>query len=220
MSNHTSKPCRVCGNSFPATKEYFHADKARNDGLANLCKSCAKAKRRAWYVKNQARAIEYSQQWVADNYQRTLAYNRQWGRANPDKKKQYNSKWKTSNRPKHLASRRRRYQLQAEQRRAEAKAWRAANPEKVRIQWKVRQARERCAEGNHIPDDIRALYQLQNGHCAYCGITLHHKYHVDHIMPLSRGGSNNPDNLALACRSCNLSKKDKTVIEWLKVRGW
>ena len=32
------------------------------------------------------------------------------------------------------------------------------------------------------------------------------KYHVDHRMPLSLGGSNYPDNLQLLCPTCNLSK--------------
>lgn len=220
MSNNTPKPCRACGNLFPATKEHFHADRSKRDGLNSTCKACAKINKRKWYVKNQARAIAYSKQWVTDNYERVLANGRRWNKENPDKKKQYNSTWKINNRTKHLASRRRRYQLQSEQRRAEAKAWRAANPEKKRIQWKTRQARKRSAEGNHTPDDIRNIYKLQDGHCGYCGITLHNEYHVDHIEPISRGGSNDSSNLLIACGYCNLSKKDKTIAEWIKARGW
>jgi 5-methylcytosine-specific restriction endonuclease McrA len=40
-------------------------------------------------------------------------------------------------------------------------------------------------------------------------------YHVDHMTPLSRGGSNGPENLVCACRRCNLSKHNKTVPEFL-----
>jgi len=36
----------------------------------------------------------------------------------------------------------------------------------------------------------------------------------DHVVPLSRGGSNALVNLATACRPCNLSKGSKTVEEW------
>lgn len=40
--------------------------------------------------------------------------------------------------------------------------------------------------------------------------------HFDHIEPYSKGGSNiDPDNFALACKSCNSSKGTKTIEEWL-----
>jgi hypothetical protein len=49
--------------------------------------------------------------------------------------------------------------------------------------------------------------------CRYCG-----RYtpdgHVDHIIPLSRGGNDDLDNLAWACPDCNGSKGDKTLAEW------
>ena len=35
-------------------------------------------------------------------------------------------------------------------------------------------------------------------------------FHIEHIIPRSRGGSNEVDNLAHACPSCNLSKSDRT----------
>ena len=37
---------------------------------------------------------------------------------------------------------------------------------------------------------------------------------ADHILPLSRGGSNALVNLATACRPCNLSKGSKAVEDW------
>lgn len=50
--------------------------------------------------------------------------------------------------------------------------------------------------------------------CVYCGST--EKLTLDHIVPKSKGGSNNTNNLACCCRSCNSSKKDKSLEEWLK----
>ena len=50
------------------------------------------------------------------------------------------------------------------------------------------------------------------GPCFYCGgvdgITM------DHVIPISRGGTHGIGNLVPACMSCNLKKNDKTVMEW------
>ena len=38
-------------------------------------------------------------------------------------------------------------------------------------------------------------------------------FHVEHVIPLSRNGSSEFDNLALACPSCNLKKSDRVEIQ-------
>jgi 5-methylcytosine-specific restriction endonuclease McrA len=43
---------------------------------------------------------------------------------------------------------------------------------------------------------------------------LGRSYHVDHKQPVSRGGSNWPENLAVTCPTCNLRKSDKTEAEF------
>ena len=214
------KRCGNCSAILPATPDYFSRDKSKRDGLTSACKTCARLRRHKWYSRNRQYAIDYSKQWSSEHYDRVLAYNREWRKANREKIYRYNENWKRNHRSAHLSSRRRRYILHADARCQEARKWRRANPDKVRIQWKVRQSRLRSAIGNHTPQDIRDLYEEQEGRCAYCGITLHNEYHVDHTIPISRGGSNNPSDLALTCPFCNLSKKDKTVAEWQKVRGW
>jgi 5-methylcytosine-specific restriction endonuclease McrA len=37
---------------------------------------------------------------------------------------------------------------------------------------------------------------------------------VDHIVPISCGGDDLPDNFAVSCPSCNLSKHDHLLHEW------
>lgn len=54
-----------------------------------------------------------------------------------------------------------------------------------------------------------AVFARDNHTCQYCGakapdVTLH----VDHIHPVSKGGSNQSDNLITACAKCNLGKAD------------
>jgi hypothetical protein len=45
-------------------------------------------------------------------------------------------------------------------------------------------------------------------------IMLHKRYHVDHVMPLSKDGLHDKDNIQLLCPKCNLSKAAKDPYEW------
>lgn len=52
-----------------------------------------------------------------------------------------------------------------------------------------------------------------NFRCVYCG-EADAEMHIDHVVPISRGGSNEVDNLVAACAACNSSKGDKLPSEW------
>lgn len=42
--------------------------------------------------------------------------------------------------------------------------------------------------------------------CAWCGTHWREDFHIDHVVAVSRGGSNDLSNLVAACSTCNLSK--------------
>lgn len=53
----------------------------------------------------------------------------------------------------------------------------------------------------------------QAAECAYCGATSN--LTVEHFIPVTAGGSDDPINLTLACLSCNTRKKDQNPIQFL-----
>lgn len=55
------------------------------------------------------------------------------------------------------------------------------------------------------------------GPCRYCGSWVAGT--VDHLVPISRGGTNARDNLVSACSGCNYGKRDRTEQEWLAALG-
>lgn len=78
-------------------------------------------------------------------------------------------------------------------------------------------ARKMGAAGSHDGGDVEAIRHRQLGLCAYCGTPIPAgRGHVDHVVPLSRGGGNGPDNLALSCSHCNQSKGAKTPEEFFR----
>lgn len=60
----------------------------------------------------------------------------------------------------------------------------------------------------HIPSEVRIrVYNRDQGKCKRCGSRENLEF--DHIVPVSRGGSNTEKNIELLCRSCNRRKLDK-----------
>lgn len=64
---------------------------------------------------------------------------------------------------------------------------------------------------------LNFIFKRDNYTCVYCG-QVGGKLEADHIMPFSRGGSDEVGNLITSCRKCNRQKKDKTVEEFQQWR--
>jgi hypothetical protein len=61
----------------------------------------------------------------------------------------------------------------------------------------------------------RQVLTRAGGRCEYC--RMHQSlqgatFHIEHIIPLARGGTSVSENLALACPSCNLHKSDRVSV--------
>jgi 5-methylcytosine-specific restriction endonuclease McrA len=63
--------------------------------------------------------------------------------------------------------------------------------------------------------DIGKILCLQDMKCAYCGQEISGLYHIDHKHPVSRGGTNDPENLQATCPKCNMRKGAMTHEEFL-----
>jgi hypothetical protein len=63
----------------------------------------------------------------------------------------------------------------------------------------------------------REIFDRSDGKCHYCGtvLTLDGKWHVEHQLPRALGGGDEGLNLVAACVRCNLSKSDRTAIEFV-----
>lgn len=66
----------------------------------------------------------------------------------------------------------------------------------------------------------KKLYELQRGKCACCCKPLGNNYHLDHRVPLARGGRNEDCNMQLLRAKCNMQKSAKDPIEFMQERGF
>lgn len=60
--------------------------------------------------------------------------------------------------------------------------------------------------------------------CKYCGVLTGPDAEIDHVIPLSKGGTNELDNLVTACRPCNQAKRDGKAkgcrLDGTPMAGW
>lgn len=152
----------------------------------------------------------------------------------PEKARMRRRKWQEKNRDKkNLAQRLKRASSLTEVRakevayrktRADAikesqRRWLKDNREARNTFSRKRRARKHQAPGSHTDEDIKRIRLAQRDRCACCGQRLIGKGHVDHIVALSKGGSNWANNLQLLCRFCNSSKHNRDPIEFMQSRG-
>lgn len=153
------------------------------------------------YLANQAARIEKQAKWRESNREAHRAYSRKWTAENQERCRQ-------------------RYEANKEDRRAYAIAWAKANPEKRRANEAARRARVNGAEGRYTEADIDRIWKAQKCKCAICKVKLKRdELEVDHITPLTKGGSNRPSNLQALCKSCNASKGAKDPIDFARYLG-
>ncbi|HEY0169889.1 MAG TPA: HNH endonuclease, partial [Pyrinomonadaceae bacterium] len=115
------------------------------------------------------------------------------------------------------------YKRNPEKVREAGKAYKAANREKCNDASALRRARQRTTQTVPIRRaDIAARDGLA---CYLCGLALTlapkmpNTAQLEHVTPLSRGGTHTPENVKLACKPCNFRKHTSTPDEYLLRRA-
>jgi 5-methylcytosine-specific restriction endonuclease McrA len=85
----------------------------------------------------------------------------------------------------------------------------------VKARPRVRYSKRPYADDKTVTAKAFAELLSSTDLCFYCGLPAINK-HVDHMVPISRGGPHSMVNLVVACRPCNLAKKAKSFDRWVE----
>lgn len=184
------KVCSKCNCTKSLT--FFGVRKSNPDGLQKWCIPCLREYNLAYYNNNKERLKQNVLKWCAENREASRSIKDKWSKANPEKQMTAIKRWQEQN---------------EEQFKATKKKWREDNKDVLRIHCVNRR---RKLAGGTLPKDIAVkLMEKQGGICNCCLKPLNGDYHIDHIIPISKGGTNTEDNVQLLHSRCNLVKNDK-----------
>jgi len=186
---HEYKTCTKCGQTKPRTSEFFYRNKKSRDGLRPDCSDCGRA-RAAVYM-------EAHRQEARDRV-------RAWRLQDPEKTRKVRAEY---------------YQRYRSEIRAKWKVDYHADPERFKISGRVRRAREKQVPFERYRfQDVLAKW---GSDCHICGLAIDLEaprqmstpgwelgLHLDHVIPISKGGPDTLENVKPSHGMCNIKKRD------------
>lgn len=85
---------------------------------------------------------------------------------------------------------------------------------KVKAKRSRRRGRQYGSTSHFTWSEFMRVFLVFNRCCAYCEVMIVGQPDPDHVVPLSRGGSNSITNILPACRVCNSDKRDLMLSDW------
>lgn len=242
MHDQSSKVCKGCGEEWPVTRRFFHYASDNRDGFHHICRACkatTESRHQATLANMRApeglracsKCLEPKPKTPEFFHKRgngglrtecKVCVNKRYREyiADPFRGAEYvqrhreyaKQRWRTDSERLSAENSQRRREAKLDPERADGYR------ESARACTAKRRALKLAAGESYTKEDVARLYGKQEGLCAYCPKPLLRDYEVDHVVPLSRGGSNGIENIALACMPCNRSKGSKSLEEWTASR--
>lgn len=195
------KWCPRCRQVLP--HEAFQRCASTRDGCQTACRECRNKAAREHRLANHDTVRERERAAFARNREGNLARIAAWGERNPDRIHAAKARYRETHRDACREYNREYARTHPDVAKRAKARFNARHPERVRSYILLRKARIRGAPV--VERFTRAeIYERDNGRCHICGRKVPRSaYHIDHLVPVSRGGEHSRRNVAVACPSCN-----------------
>jgi len=220
------KVCTKCNKEKNLSE--FHKLKISIDGHDYWCKSCKKEIARKYYESNKIKVLRQSKKWREEHNQYMKKYyknwclengkqyyldnkdkinkaSKEWRLKNPGYIREwrtdnldYDSEWYMANRAKCKISNQKWYKKNKSKSCAKSARYRSC---------KICQIPKLSTKEQKVINNLYAIAECMNK------ASTNIEWHVDHIVPLSKGGLHHPSNLQILEARANLRKGAKLLNE-------
>lgn len=223
---------KICGKCKEVLSvECFTKNKNYTDGLSTRCKKCTSIGFKKYYEEHTEYMREKTRKYVANNPEKIKEYYD----THKEERRVYDSKYKKNNAEKINQQRKNKgydklyYQKHREKLMKKQKAYYEAHKEQRR-QWlrsEAGRASERASRhkrralilkngGIFTKEEVFEALAFFDYKCAYTGEPLEDSYNLDHIVALTKGGTNYIWNIVPCNKSPNSSKNNSEMEEWYR----
>ena len=204
------KTCKGCG--VEKTLDEFYAAARNSDGRMGKCKPCVKSSVRENRRNRKRQYAEYERS-RADLPHRIEA-RRRYQEEHWEQISEYKKRWSEDNNERVAVYKRDHYEHNREEIIARSREWAGNNLEKVKRfkadNGRKRRAARHASHGNFTAKEFEELCRNYGNKCLRCGSTGV-VLEADHVIPLTKGGSDSIANIQPLCGTCNRSKFVKTT---------
>lgn len=228
MNTIPHKLCRRCADIKPLSD--FSPNPTSMDGYFNQCKMCIRYRcvPDEEYFKGISQGLRYcskcktwkpiSEITVSSDrlegigshcYSCHRVISVDYNRRNKMRCLQNGNEWRRRNRDRHLGVRRQWRAANADRERRRYREWASRNADNHRERARRRRIQKTGNGGSHTLLEWVALCERYEYRCLACG--RQKKLTRDHIIPISRAGRDDIENIQPLCRPCNSRKGQQTI---------
>lgn len=237
MKKSFTKICRVCKETKSVCE--FYSRKDSPDGYRSNCKVCQNKSNKQWGDRNKDKLRTYKREYYHINYlgtdgqkQKAKEWNKQYYALNRDSMIERATVYRKSERGREVKKKYdRRPEVMDKQRKRAAtyysteigkkqrKEWRVANKDAVNDATRRRRNKRRGNGGEFTEQQWNNLINMCAFRCLRCGEDC--GLTVDHVIPVSLGGTSYISNIQPLCLSCN-SKKGIKITDYRpeEIKTW
>lgn len=174
-----------------------------------------KEQHQRYWEANRESLLERKRKYYLENREEILEKNKLWAKVNLERVRQRYREYYKENSLQLVLYAAQYYRENQEAIKARARAYYAENADRYAAYEHARRARELGAPGEFTREEWLEKLRLYGRLCAWCGEYITGVIHRDHVIPLSKGGSNYIENIVPSCATCNLRKSAKMPEEFL-----
>lgn len=183
------KYCSKCSRVLPLSA-FKAAGKSATGATryAGECKDCAKQRSAKYYSANKERIKQQTETYRKMHLPKYVEYSAKYKNNHPIKR--------------------------CDQQRAAYSKYSKTPHGKIVIKRHNEAYNRQAKVGDLTATQWQAILEIFNYTCAYC--SCGGKLTMDHIIPVSKGGTLTKSNIIPACQHCNSSRRDKDIHDWLQ----
>lgn len=197
------------GKSAAYSEKWREANPEKRKAYEEAHKEELRVYRHGYYLQHRERVLERCHEYYERNKAKKLVYSRSYWRKHGEECRELRRAYREAHKEEIRKQGHEYYQATKERHAVRGREWRKKYPERIREILRRAGHARRAIEGSYTKQEWLDLCAKYGNRCLCCGRQV--ELTVDHVVPVTKGGTSYIWNIQPLCKSCNSKKRDKTI---------